>query len=267
MSNRDLFVRFCPFVAAIIFGVACSSGGTETKVDRNAPLKSESDSLAYIVGLSIADQLMAMDSTINVEVVCRAILEHANGGALIDMEDARVAYLRYIYHVDPERQRGYEEKFLADMAASNRSYVRTKSGLNYNIEVIGDEKMMPKLPNDWVSISYQIFDIDGEQIYPPLIDSTDLENSLMALERGDDIKAMESHILKSLPNGVEEALRLIGKGGKIDLWVPSKLGYGDEGDAERGIAPQTTLHYKVELVDIESNKGMQRLQEQMDNEF
>jgi FKBP-type peptidyl-prolyl cis-trans isomerase len=48
--------------------------------------------------------------------------------------------------------------------------------------------------------------------------------------------------------GWTEGLGLIGAGGMITLYVPAKLGYGDEGSGD--IPPGATLIFEVELVEV-----------------
>ncbi len=262
MVKKSFLITLCTVVAVVIFGVACSSSdgsANTTTVNRQSELPTESDSLAYIIGLSLAEQLIELDSAINFNVVCRAILERSEGQALIDWEEAKIAYLRYMLYVEPERRRGYEEQFLADLVAADRNYKRTKSGLTYNIEVIGDEKKMPKLANDWVTIRHKISKVDGTQLYPSA-------DSLLNIENIADIPE-SSYLFGELPKGIVEGLRLIGSGGRINIWLPSKLGYGDEGDEELGIDPIETLYYQIEIVDVERNVGAARRQEQLNKQF
>jgi FKBP-type peptidyl-prolyl cis-trans isomerase FkpA len=49
--------------------------------------------------------------------------------------------------------------------------------------------------------------------------------------------------------GWTEGMQLVGKGGMIELEIPSKLGYGDAG-APGAIPPRATLHFLVELIDV-----------------
>ena len=48
--------------------------------------------------------------------------------------------------------------------------------------------------------------------------------------------------------GWTEGLQKISKGGKIKLYVPPQLAYGDEG--RPGIPPGATLIFDIELIDI-----------------
>lgn len=48
--------------------------------------------------------------------------------------------------------------------------------------------------------------------------------------------------------GWREGLQLIGRGGMIELEVPPELGYGAQ--RKDGIPPNSTLHFQVELLDV-----------------
>jgi FKBP-type peptidyl-prolyl cis-trans isomerase len=49
--------------------------------------------------------------------------------------------------------------------------------------------------------------------------------------------------------GWTEGMQLVGKGGMIELEIPSKLGYGAQG-VPGAIPPNAKLHFLVELIDI-----------------
>ncbi len=206
-----------------------------------APLKSETDSLAYVIGVSIADNLLAMDSTINIGVVCRAIAEQAASKSLISRDDAKDYYLRYITFVEPEQKRGYEEQYLEDLAKTNRDFTRSKTGLTYNIAVIGDESLTPKGLNDMVSICYTISRVNGDSVYS-------------SYQAADTLVVA----LSELSDGLQESVKMIGKGGKVNAWIPSKLAYGEEGDEELKISPFETLYYEMELIEMERNGARNR---------
>lgn len=238
--EKDIKIIALGLLLSLAIGgvVGCSSSTKSKDLSyMQSGLADESDSLAYIIGINIAEQLIAMDSVVNVEVVCRAIVEHSKGTAVMSGEEARTQYLRNLLFVEPERRRGYEEKFLVDLVAGDRSFTRTRSGLTYNISQIGREALAPKGSNDWLTICYSISRVGGEV----LVDS-----------RSEEVA------LSDLPDGVAEAFKLIGPGGSIRAWVPSKLAYGESGDEELGVAPIETLYYELELIDVAKGEAIQR---------
>ncbi len=221
-----------PLLLASIAIISCKN---ETK-KVVTPLKSETDSLAYVIGMSIADNLFQMDSTLNVDAVCRAITEEFKGRALISKEDAKSYYLRHLTYVEPELKRNYEDQYLEDLSKRDRDFTRTKSGLTYSIDVIGDESLTPRNNNDLVSICYTINRIDNSTIYS-------------SYDEGDTLKIA----LKDLNKGLSESVKMIGKGGKLRAWIPSKLAYSEVGDSELEIQPFETLLYSIELIDLDKN--------------
>ena len=227
----------------------CSSQQSDSskRAIEESVLVSESDSLAYIIGMSVGEQLINMDSTINVALVCRAIMEQFGGEAQMDFEDAQTQYLRYLLYVEPERKRSYEEKYLSDLATNDRKYTRTKSGLTYNIGMIGDESNIPKGFNDWVKIKYSVSRVNGDIIIPKNGNEGDTE----VMEAG----------LSDLLKGVQESLKMIGVGGRIEVLIPSKLAYGETGNESLAIEPIETLHYTIELVELDKNAASKRKKE------
>ncbi len=246
-------------IAVAIFATtSCSHQKSESQTDidiRNSSLTNESDSLAYIIGMSIGEQLINMDSSINITLVSRAIVEQFERRAEMSLDEAKTQYLRYLLYVEPERKRGYEDRYLSDLAESDRKYTKTRSGITYNIEVIGDESITAKGNNDWVTINYSISRVNGERLLP----NAESESSFETLTGG----------VSDLMSGVQESVKMIGKGGRIEAWVPSKLAYGEGGDEEIGVEPIETLMYIIEVVDVEKNMAQTRkkeIKEQLERE-
>lgn len=65
----------------------------------------------------------------------------------------------------------------------------------------------------------------------------------------------------SVVPGFSQGLKLMAKGGKYRLTIPSELGYGDK--ASGPIPANSTLVFDVELVDFKSMDEIRRLQQQM----
>ena len=206
--------------------MALLAGACSRKSGGGVKLKADTDSVAYIIGMNVGMNLLKMDSTLNVNAVCEGIRDVFRAGAKLSADDAEVYYLRYMNYVLPEKARAYEEQFLADFAKSNRSY---------------DQEQIPVSDRDSVALRYIIRTADGADVYS-------------SYERRDTLRTS----LGSLNKGMKESVKLIGKGGKINAWMPSAVAYGSAGDKELGIRPNATLYYEIELVDLDKYTNWSR---------
>lgn len=216
-------------LCAVLLAWGCSkkSGG-------GVKLRTDTDSVAYVIGMNIGMNLWRMDSTINVNAVCEGIRDVLRKSPKLTGAEAETFYLRYLTWTLPEKARAYEEQFLADIAKSNRSYARTASGVTYTVEEVGDQEHLPSADRDSLTLRWLIRTADGEEVYS-------------SYERGDTLRVA----LGDLRKGVKESVKLIGRGGRINAWMPSAAAYGAEGDKEMGIAPNTTLYYEIELIGVD----------------
>jgi len=114
---------------------------------------------------------------------------------------------------------------------AERSFKTTDSGLKYRI-LRNSDKPKPKA-EDSVKVHYKGW----------LDDKTIFDSSY---RRGEKI----SFPLRRVIPGWTEGMQLIGEGGMIELEIPAKLGYGTRG-VPGLIAPNSTLHFVVELFDIQ----------------
>lgn len=120
-----------------------------------------------------------------------------------------------------------EEKFLASNAKKEGVF-STPSGLQYKIISEGND--VHPAPTDTVWVKYQGKLLDGT-----VFDETE--------EDADAVRFTLNRVVK----GWQEGLGLIGEGGEIELYVPAKLGYGDNGQPQGGIEPGATLVFNVSL--------------------
>ena len=74
-----------------------------------------------------------------------------------------------------------------------------------------------------------------------LVNGTVFDSSV---QRGEPVEFQLNEVIP----GWTEGLQKISKGGKIKLYIPPQLAYGDEG--RQGIPPASTLVFDVELIDI-----------------
>jgi FKBP-type peptidyl-prolyl cis-trans isomerase len=128
------------------------------------------------------------------------------------------------------RQKGMAEsdKFMKEIKAK-AGVVTTPSGLAYEIVQPGTGEF-PK-PTDMVKVHYT----------GALVNGTKFDSSV---DRGEPVEFALSEVIPGWTEGIQK----INKGGKIKLYIPPQLGYGDE--AKPGIPPSSTLIFDVEVIDI-----------------
>ncbi len=116
-------------------------------------------------------------------------------------------------------------------ADAPKDFTATPSGLKYKVLRKGSGAK-PKA-TDTVTVNYRGWLDNGKEF-----DSS--------YKRGEPI----SFPLNRVIPGWTEGMQLVGKGGMIELEIPSELGYGARG-AGGAIPPNAQLHFLVELIDIQ----------------
>jgi FKBP-type peptidyl-prolyl cis-trans isomerase len=127
-----------------------------------------------------------------------------------------------------EKNMGQATMFFAKLK-DNKNVVELPDGLRYEITKPGAGD--PPKPTDTVKVNYT-----GRLINGTVFDSSDRAG-----------KPAQFALDKVIP-GWTEGLQKIGKGGKINLYVPPHLAYGDDG--RPGIPPGSVLAFEIELLDI-----------------
>jgi len=121
--------------------------------------------------------------------------------------------------------------FFAELK-KNPAILSTPTGLHYEIIAPGSDTK-PK-PTDTVKVHYT-----GK-----LVDGTVFDSSV---QRGEPVEFPLGGVIP----GWTEGLQLVGAGGKLKLYIPSSLGYGEQG-AGNTIPGNATLIFDVELLEIKA---------------
>lgn len=111
-----------------------------------------------------------------------------------------------------------------------KEFTTTESGLKYRILRRGSGEL-PR-PQSFVTVDYEGWLDSGAEF-----DSS--------YNRREPTKFNLQNVIP----GWTEGLQLVSEGGMIELEIPSELGYGAAG-MPGSIAPNATLHFKVELHDV-----------------
>lgn len=138
-------------------------------------------------------------------------------------------------YMDKLKKEGLAEttKFLATLKG-NKAVVELPSGLRYEVVQAG-QGANPK-PSDTVKVHYT-----GKLINGNVFDSS--------VQRGEPVEFPLDQVIPGWTEGIQK----INKGGKIKLYIPPHLAYGDDG--RPGIPPSSTLVFDVELIDFKPSPG------------
>lgn len=203
--------------------------------------KAEIDTVSYLLGINFGSFLRSYNfgKELNFSQVVKGMKDFQNAtGNMQDpefvnqfkinpelMNDVFNAYLEKQHNLLVLKNKETEEKFLAENAKKAGVQV-TESGLQYIIEEAGNDVKPGMTDTVWVHYSGK------------LIDGTVFD------ETAPDADPI-SFTLNRVVAGWGEGLQLIGEGGKIKLFIPSNLGYGEQGN--QAIEPNSTLIFDVTL--------------------
>lgn len=159
-------------------------------------------------------------------------------------------YFQADYKTTMDKRKSGEAAIIKKYIADNKLTTKTTaSGLNYMITepgtgvkpVLGDTAMVDytgKFTFKKSDGNDNVFDTSVESVY----------KKTMRPNPQATFGARPIVIGDGVIKGFAEGLQLIGKGGKITLVIPSKLGYGEQGGGP--IAPHSPIVFEIELKDI-----------------
>ena len=159
------------------------------------------------------------------------------------------------YAASVEKRKSSEEgkikKYIAD---NNLKMTTTASGLQYVIEKPGDAQR--PAPTDTLMINYTgKFTTKKSDGKANIFDTSVKKDAEAAGTYNPAVQYAPRPFLigRAIP-GFDEALKMLGKGGKGTFIIPSRLGYGEAG-MQPQIAPFSPLVFEVEVVDIKKPTG------------
>lgn len=193
----------------------------------NAKLASDTDSLAYAIGVDMGTGVFTFDSTLNPDMIGAAIKDVFAKKGKMTREEAMAFIQEYMTTGVPRKNAAAGKKFI-DQAVKDGAKT-LPSGLAYKVEKPGADKKVAL--GDSVFVRYILTLPNGQEL-----DKADTDSVGFLLEA------------PYLIPGWLEGVPLIGEGGKITLFVPGELGYGEQGN--RGIAPNQALKFDIEVVKV-----------------
>ena len=208
-----------------------------------ADLNNETSKLSYTFGMDIGNSLKQQGEEIDLDAMFEAIRDvYAGRDTKMTIEEATAVRQAYIQRKQQElaaereaqvSRNAEEGRAFLEKNRSEAGVMVTESGLQYKIEEQGGAKPQA---TDRVTVHYR----------GTLLNGTEFDSSY---SRGQPA----TFPLNGVIPGWTEGLQLIGEGGKIKLFIPSELAYGERG-AGASIGPNSTLIFDVELISIEGSE-------------
>lgn len=220
--------------AAFSFAVISVSAQKTKKAPAANPMKNAIDSFSYAAGVNIAKSMQGQGITkLNNALLQKALSDvFANKKLLMNEQQCGMTLQEKLQQFAQQKAGAEKAKGEAFLAKNKTKpgVTALPNGLQYEVLRAGDGPK-PKAV-DTVVVHY----------VGTLIDGTEFDNSV---SRGEPATFQLMGVIR----GWTEILQLMPKGSKWKVYIPSQLGYGDQG-AGGVIKPGSTLVFEIDLLDI-----------------
>lgn len=153
----------------------------------------------------------------------------------------------------PENNKIASEEWLASIEKKS-GVQKTETGILYKVETAGDDSIMATDDRDVVKVKYTGKTRDGKVFDSSRYEDMDEQRKEYLMTQTpdgtlpEDGEIIEFPLNRVIP-GWTQGMKLVGKGGRISLWIPSDLAYGTRG-AGANIGANEALYFDVELIDV-----------------
>ena len=209
-------------------------------VEKAPVIKDRIDSVSYLVGASIARDLMPAMGEGNIDLIIQGIKDAWEKKTLAIADQNNMCVNNYFQEKNAVKQAEEEklnekykiegEYFLAQNMR-NIGVTTTASGLQYTI--LGETDGPKPSATSKVKVHYHGTTIEGK-----VFDSS--------VDRGEPIEIPLNQVIP----GWTEGLQLMSVGSKFKFFIPQNLAYGAQAPSP-DIAPYSTLIFEVELLSFE----------------
>jgi len=203
--------------------------------EKSTQLKDQKDKVSYSIGLQIGSNLSRQKVEVNPDVLAAGIKDAITGKPQLTQDQIKDVMTQFEKGME-QKQKELGEKNKTDGAKfleenkKKPGVKTTASGLEYKVIKEGTGPT-PK-PTDMVTVNYR----------GTLINGTEFDSSY---KRGQPATFPVNGVIK----GWTEALQLMKKGSKFELFIPPNLAYGERAVGP-DIGPNATLIFEVELLDV-----------------
>lgn len=201
--------------------------------------------ISALVGADFAYSMKKAPYEVEKKSFMKAVKDVKEGKEMLTLEQANAFMRNYYTVVVPQKNKEESDKWLAKIA-KQKGVQKTASGLLYRIENPGDMNIKANKDEDVVKVLYTGRTREGKVFDSNRWADMSEERKRMAPESKDSpIEFPLNRVIK----GWTEGMKFIGKGGRITLWIPAELAYGERGAGE-SIGPNEALCFDVELIGV-----------------
>lgn len=263
MTKRSTRARDIAAKRAEADSIRLANGDT-TKVEYPAAdaamfeSEEEREQISYAFGNDLGFNIAQSGMPVQLVWVCEAMQNVRDNNAKMAENEVN-QYLQYYFMIKVPAENAAASKAWLEKIEKKSGVLKTESGLLYKVAVEGDTTVMAKDPRDVVKVHYTGRTREGKVFDSSIFANRSKEQQEMMRKQRPDMfdekgnlkegdEPVEFPLNRVIP-GWTEGMQLVGKGGKITLWIPAELAYGSRG-AGRDIGPNEALEFEVELVDV-----------------
>ncbi len=211
----------------------------------------EKEKVSFAFGVDLGTNIRNADIPVQIVWIVEAMKNVREDKPQMTEEQVN-QYLQYYFMVKrPKENKDASEEWLKKIEKKS-GIQKTASGILYRIVKEGDTTAIAKDSRDVVKVNYT-----GKNRKDKVFDTSrfadkSAEEQKAMLEQdpkgAKEDKPIEFPLDRVIP-GWAEGMKLVGKGGVIEMWIPSELAYGERG-AGRDIGPNEAIYFNVEVVDV-----------------
>lgn len=233
------------------------ANGDSTKVERVAAnekmfeTEAERAEISYAFGNDIGYNIAQSGMPIQLVWIGEAMQNVRDNNAKMTQDEVN-QYLQYYFMVKRPAEAAEASAKWLEKIEKKSGVKKTESGLLYKVINAGDENVKATDDRDEVKVHYTGRTREGKVFDTSIFENRTKEQQEMIKQQNPEGYNKNEPVgfpLNRVIPGWTEGMKLVGKGGKITLWIPAELAYGARG-AGRDIGPNEALEFEVELVDV-----------------
>ena len=204
-------------------------------------LNDERSKASYAVGMMLGHNWQQQGVDVDLGLVLRGLKDAQAGGPTLMTQQEMQNTLKAFQQTLTAKRQKMQQELAAKNKAEGMAFLATNKngpgvitlpdGLQYKVITEGSGAI--PTPDAIVKVNYRGTFLDG----------TEFDSSAKA---GHPIQLQANHVI----HGWTEALAQMKVGSKWQLFIPSELAYGEQGN--RAIPPNSTLIFEVELLDTQA---------------